>query len=287
MSQFFDRRFELLVDGEPFIAETSGQQFKVVFKILVDFGGFNSFADIAIYNLAQNTSKNVLKKGLLIELRAGYKETIDTIFKGNISNVLREREGASTITRLIAKGGSLVTAQNINKSFGKGVKLTALIAACVSAMGYQLDIDESQFSEVYNRGYLLNGDPKELLESLSKASGFQYTTENDRVVVIKNGKFRKGAPVVISQFNGMEGIPEITEVGVDVVTRINPKVKMGRQIDIQSELVTFNFSNLYFQDIPEAAGTGIFNIHKLEYDGDTKGDSWSVKITGFRPEGGL
>ena len=80
----------------------------------------------------------------------------------------------------------------------------------------------------------------------------------------------------------MEGIPEITEQGCDVSLRLSPKVKIGGRIDIQSELRTFNFSNLYFQDIPENAGKGIYRVFRLTHVGNTKGDDWTTKVTAFR-----
>ena len=46
-----------------------------------------------------------------------------------------------------------------------------------------------------------------------------------------------------------DSIPEITEIGVDVTVRLNPSLKMGHRIQLDSERVSFAFNNLYFQDI--------------------------------------
>ena len=284
MSEFFGRRFELLLDDKIFIKETGGQQFRIVFNILVDFGGFTSYADIAIYNLSNDSALRAIKKGRKIGFRAGYESTIDFIFSGHISNVLRERDGPNTITRIIAKGGTQPTSQIINKTFGRNTPVTDIIRSCVTALGYQIEINEDDFASVprYIKGYSPANDPRQCLDTLARAHKFSYTTEKDRIVVVGNDSFRGGKPLNISQFNGMEGIPEITEVGADVTIRLNPKVRIGGRIDIQSELVTFNFSNLYFQDIPKAAGAGIYRVFKLQHSGDSWGDTWSTDITGFR-----
>lgn len=307
MSAFFDRRIEVsLVDDlrqeEIFIPQAQAKfqgelspsslnsfklantQFKIVFTILIDFGGFISYADIAFYNLAIDTANDVIKKGLGIILKAGYVDNIDIIFEGTINNVLYERVGPDTITRVIARGGAKSEQQNVEKSFGKNTKLVAIIKECVTALGYEIDIDESQFDNVapYSRGYQLNGDPRVYLDKLALMHNFSYTFDKQRITILENESFLGGNPIVISQLNGMEGIPEITEVGADVVTRLNPQLKIGRRIDIQSELKSFNFSNLYFQDIPPAAGVGVYRMFKLRHEGDTWGDKWSSKITGFR-----
>lgn len=288
MSRFYGRLWGVELDGEPFIDPTSGHQFRVVFNILIDFGGSNSYADVAIYNLSESTALKAFKKGSELGFRAGYEDTIDYLFKGRIVNILRERVGPDTITRIIAFGGSQPRTQFVNASLGKNVKVTELIRTCATATGYTLVMKDDDFAQVgpYPLGYTLTGDPFVQLDTLAQRHNFKYTVENERLVVVAGGSFREGAPVVVNQFNGMEGIPQITENGVDVSMRLLPKIKIGQRVDIQSKLASFNFSNMYFQDIPENAGSGVFNVYRLSHVGDSHGDSWTTKVTGFRPPRG-
>ena len=285
MSSYTKRQFELSVDGSVLIAATNGRQFKCTFEILHDFGGSTSYADIAIYNLKAETANKANLKGKPISFKAGYEDSIDNIFTGTIKNVLYERQGPTTITRLICRGGKLVEDQTqINETLGRDTTVTQSIRACVTALGYPIVIDDSQFDDIepYAYGYQLSGDPSVYLEKLSKAHNFNYVLENGRMIVLREGYTRQGDTHIVSQFTGMEGIPEITEVGVDVTVRLNPKIRIGGKFRIESKLATFNFSNLYFVDIPESAGQGDHKIFKLAYSGDSKGDAWSTKITGYR-----
>lgn len=285
MSSYTKRQFELSVNNEVLIAATNGRQFKCTFEILHDFGGSNSYADIAIYNLKAETANKVNLKGKPISFKAGYEDSIDNIFSGTIKNVLYERQGPTTITRLICFGGKLVEDQTqINETPGKDSIVTELIRKCVKAMDYPVVIDDSQFDDIepYAYGYQLSGDPRVYLDKLSKAHKFNYVLENGRMIVLREGYARQGDTHIVSQFTGMEGIPEITENGVDVTIRLNPKIRIGGKFRIESKLATFNFSNLYFVDVPESAGQGDHKIFKLTYSGDSKGDSWSVKINGIR-----
>jgi hypothetical protein len=250
---------------------------------MLDFGGFISYADIGIYNLRNESVSKLLKRDAVITIRAGYQETIDTIFQGKINNTFKERSGPDTIARIIARGGSQPKG-SINKTLGKNAKLTDIIAACANSLGYPLVINSDDFASVppYPRGYVLNGDPRVYLDSLAQAHGFSYIVDNERLIVTGNESFRDGEPFIVSQFSGMEGIPEITEVGCDVSVRLSPKVRIGGRIDVKSELATFNFSNLYFQNIPENAGAGIYRVFKVEHVGDSWGDKWTTQITGYR-----
>lgn len=275
----------MLIDDVQFIAPTDGRQFKALFEVLHDFGGFTSFCDLSIFNLSADTANNAFKRGSKLTLRCGYRDTIDSIFIGTIRNVLRERRGPDTITRLICRGGKLVDQQpQISETLGKNVKVAEVIRACVKALGFPVVMDDSQFSDVqpYARGYVLNGDPRVYLDSLAKSTQFSYVIENDKVVVVRDNAFRDGPIHIVSQFTGMEGIPEITEVGADVTVRLSPKIRIGGRYQIESDLSTFNFSNLYFVDIPESAGKGVYRIFRLTHTGDTWGDAWSTKIVGFR-----
>lgn len=285
MSSYNNRQWSITLDGEPFIDATDGRQFKCVFEVLHDFGGYTSYADIALYNLSADTVNKAFGRGTVLSMRAGYADSIDAIFTGTIQNVLRERQGPTTITRLICRGSKLTNDQTqVNETLGKDAKVTDIIKACVTEMGYPIVIDDAQFADVdpYPYGYTLAGDPRVYLDNLAKTHRFDYVIENERMIVVRDGYARQGDIHVVSQFTGMEGIPEITENGVDVVTRLNPKIKIGGRYRIESDLATFNFSNLYFVDIPESAGVGEYKIFRVTHSGDTWGDAWSTKIVGIR-----
>ena len=285
MSSFNNRRWGIDIDGEPFIVPTGGRQFKCTFEVLHDFGGYTSYADIKVMNLTQATANKAFQRGKSIVLKAGYSDSIDIIFSGVIRNVIRGRSGPTTSIQLICRGGKLTDEQSIvNVPAANGQRVTDLIRSCGAALGYPITIDESQFEDVdpYINGYSLQGDPRVYLDKLAAAHEFSYIIENDKLVVVRNGSYRQGDVHIISQFTGMEGIPEITEVGADVTTRLNPKIRIGGRFRIESDLATFNFSNLYFRDIPESAGQGEYNIWRVGYTGDTWGDTWSTRITGIR-----
>lgn len=287
MFEFYGRQFELFVKDRitPFIAATSARQFKVTFSILQDFGGFNTYADIMVYNLSRSSEDKVFKKGEYVGFRAGYETTIDYIFKGEIVNIIREKQGGNKITRLICKGGALSQqSATINKSFESGVTVQELCRSCAEVMGVPLIINDSDFqdSSPYMSGYLLSGDPIVKLNQLAKSHDFQWLVGLDKLTIVGNKASRDGAVTIVSMSTGMVGVPEITEIGADVIVRINPSLKMGGRFQIKSDTVQVNYSNVYFQDVPETIGEGVYIIQKLQFDGDSYGDVWDTKISGVR-----
>ena len=287
MPDFYRRQFELFISDKdvPFIAATNDRQFKITFSILQDFGGFNTYADIAVYNLSRATEGQVFKKGEYVGFRAGYADTIDYIFKGEIVNIIREKQGGDKVTRLICKGGAVSQEKStINKSYEGGVTPQTLCRACADALGFPVIINDDDFPDVspYLSGYHLTGDPKVKLNQLAKSHNFQWLISSEKLVIVGKESFRKGAVTTVSASTGMVGVPEITEIGADAIVRLNPTLNIGGQFEIKSEFVQVNYSNVYFQDVPETLGQGVYIIQKLQFDGDSYGDVWDTKITGLR-----
>lgn len=287
MTEFYRRQFEVFVSdrNNPLIEATNDRQFKIVFSVLKDWGGFNSYATIDINNLFLGTESKAFKKYEYIALRAGYEGNIDYIFKGDIVNIIRVKRGPSRITRLICKGGALAQdASTINKSFEGGVTAITLIKELAGALGFPLVINDADFAEQspYLSGYLLSGDPKKLLNRMARSHDFKWMIENERLVVVGNESSRSNPVTIISASRGMVGVPEITEVGADVLVKMNPSLKIGARFRIESEFAQVNFSNVFFQDVPETLGQGEYRIQKLQIDGDSYGDRWDTRVTGIR-----
>lgn len=290
MSQYYDRRYEILVDGKPFISATDGPTFRCAFDVSINPSDTQSTADIRIYNLNDNSTGKVLKRQRTITLRAGYVETIDTIFTGTIINTFQEREGPSVITRLLCKAAQLPADRGtISASFGAGVTVMDLLSALAGAMPQVLLADERQFADIppYPRGYTLNGDIRTCLDALAYAHKFSYIFFNGALIVDRGGYERYGSERIVSRYTGMEGVPEITGgelgVGCDVSVRLDPKMRINGKFKIRAEFATFNTGNMFFTEIPELKSLGTYNILSITHNGDTHGDTWSTRLSGIKP----
>ena len=179
------RVFQIEVDDRVLIAENpSGKQFRVQFDITVDALGHVTYCDFVISNLKEETINAMFKRGAVFAVRAGYVDNIDYIFRGIIRNVFRERDGADTNTRIIARGGDLEKSI-INKSLGKNAQLSEILQSLADAMGYKLVINKSEFSDKYITGYAMTGDPFNYLTRLATSHDFHWTIEANKLVVFK------------------------------------------------------------------------------------------------------
>lgn len=284
MSRYFNRQWSLSVDDQEFIRATPDRQFRVIFNIVHEFGGAVNYADIAIYNLADSTAQKVFKKGAKISFSAGYEGVFGQIFAGRVINVLKEPSRADRITRLICRGGYQPRDKVVSSTLGKDSSLVDIIKQIGVATGYSVIMNEKDFAgePAYRRGYTLSGEPLSYLGRLSQTHGFSYIVDGDNIIISAKDKFIYGEPIVVNEFSGMQGVPEITETGCDVKVRLNHAFRLGGRIDIKSDFSTFNFGNLYYQDIPPSAGSGIYRMFKISHAGDNFGGEWTTTITGFR-----
>jgi len=286
MPKYANRVYEVGVNDSPIVSGSGSRMLKLDFVVTVDFGGFTSYGNFKITNITEKTAAN-FKRGEQIYIKCGYEESQDTIFKGSIRNVFRRREGTETITEIFATGGAIEEKRKfINIGLGQGSKVTDALSAIAAALEIPIIFDDAHFSDSqpFIGGYTMTGDPMTHLKQLAKSYGFSYAVENGRLIINKNGQSRAGTIHEISMFTGMEGIPEITEVGVTVSTRLNPKLKIGAQIEIKSNSQSINYSNVYFQDVPDTAGKGLYTIYKLVFSGNTHGSAWTSKIIGYRSQ---
>jgi hypothetical protein len=279
-SEFFNRKFEILVDGKPVITD---ERFRVIFQVTQDYGGFVSYCDLSIYGLSDDSIGKLNKENIQVSLKAGYENNIDFIFKGILIRFIQRRTGPDTISQLICRGGGQSN-KTVNITLGKNTKVTTIIKACADAIGLPLVIKESDFASVppYTKGATIYGDPTQYLNDLAKTHDFSYVVINDKIRVTKNTGYIDGSVREVSQFTGMIGFPEISENGCDVSIIMNPRVKIGGRINIKSELKTFNFSNVYYRKIPPKAGTGVYRVFKVIHNGDSWTNTWNTQITAFR-----
>lgn len=281
------RLWSMDIDGDPFILQSDGNQFRVTFDVTVTPADTLSFADIRLYNLAKTTA---ITQGTAIIFRAGFTNAVDTIFSGYVTNVFREREGASVVTRLLCKSGDAREDRGSSQgSYGPNVMLVDILKDLARSWPRQLDIDESQFEDVppFTSGYVSDGDIPTILNKLAYAFDFEWLQDRGRLVVTRKNKQRTGAMTEVSQFTGMVGIPEVTRgpdgIGVFVVNTLNPYFRINGRINVKSEFSTFNTGNMFISQMSgDAQASGEYNIFALRHRGDSWGNQWVSEIDGIR-----
>jgi hypothetical protein len=276
------RVFEIEVDDKIIIAENpSGVQARVQFDITVDALGNITLCDLNLSNMPEEIINSVFKRGAVLAIRAGYEDNIDYIFRGIIRNVFKGRETATTYTQILARGGDLEK-KAINLALGQNVKLSEILQSLADALGYKLLVTKSDFTDVYPTGYSMTADPYKMLKRLSLEWDFNWSIEQNNLVIFKVKTGRKAPTKIINMRSGLEGIPEVTDVGANFSVRLDPSIKIGNKIELDTKYKSFNFSGVYYPTpLQDVAGSGEYTIMKIVYSGDNYGQQWTTRCVGY------
>ncbi|HCU24077.1 MAG TPA: hypothetical protein DF383_03590, partial [Deltaproteobacteria bacterium] len=164
--------------------------------------------EVSIYNLAPETRVSLESKNSSIVLAAGYEDTVETIFTGNITKVVHQQEGPDIISKLEVKdGGNRYRNAKIEKGFPPGVKtqqvLDELIAQLGLPRGAVIGVPNSQ----YANGVSLSGLVKDRLDDICRKNGLQWSIQNGIVQVVPEGETTNDAVILLSPDTGLIGSP--------------------------------------------------------------------------------
>jgi hypothetical protein len=286
VARLYKRRFELRVgdSGEYLTVGDGDTNLRVWFSVEHKYNGYQSLAEISIYNLSRASEQKVFDQYRSITLQAGYRELFGPIFAGQIINVQRSREGVDRVTKMFCRaGGRAIATTTANRTFAANTSMLDAISYCAGLFGFPVDfVGQWNDLPLAIGGYMISGDARARLAELSIAYGFSWIIENGVMVLIRGQASRDGDVYVLRSDTGMIGSPEVTEVGIEVEAALNPVVKIGRRIRVDSASPQLTFSGVYWRNVKQTIGVGEYAVNAVMHQGDTHGDMWRSRFSCWR-----
>lgn len=271
--------------------KTDGDGLRITFQATHFAGGALSVAEITVYNVTRYATRQMLGDGAerryeFISLEAGYDDPFGAVFVGQITNVQRVLEdgGATRGVRFFCKSAAKARDQNvINMTLAPETDPVQIIEECALPFGLEIQL-YGDFADLpkRSRGTVLQGSPTACLNELAEAYQFDWMIEGESIKFIKRGFAMPDDVYVISADSGMIGSPVVTDTEVGVRYRLNPKLKLGSIIRLESMAPRFEFSGAFFYDIPRTIGEGYYKVNSLVFAGDSHGDQWESQISCLR-----
>jgi hypothetical protein len=116
--------------------------------------------------------------------------------------------------------------------------------------------------------------------------GFQWSIQNGELVTVPNATpLTDVDAVLVNEGTGMIGIPTITELGVNVVTYLNPEFVPNRAFKIESKSADVNIGGAQLRTIGNVSANGLFKAYTVTSEGDTHGTPWFSVVDGRRVNG--
>jgi hypothetical protein len=249
--------------------------------------------DLKIWNLADDTRKRLEQSAhrvgnsrasapgaitsiIAVKIEAGYENAMSTAFLGELRSAQTVRDGVDFVTEMQTGDGDEATTK-ARISFS--TKDTAIMDAYAVAQKLIQSMGSGEgnlknfggilrASDLYGGGVCLKGNPADVLHTLCRSIGVEFTLQNGQCQFTSLGQPIPGAAYDLTSDSGLIGEPSVDTKGVlNCETLLLPGIKPGAQISI----------NALFVD--PANG---YRVSSMVTTGDTAGESWGHKIEATR-----
>lgn len=261
---------------------------RIVFKIKKSDAQTPNTAEIRVYNLAEETAKQIKKEFNRVILQAGYESNYGVIFDGNIKQVRIGREnGVDTYIDIAAGDGD--DAYNyavVNTTLAAGAKQSDQIDAAAGSMssrgvskGYVAGTGEASLP----RGKVMYGMARDYLRQSAEASDTTWSVQDGKLQFVPRTEVLPNQAVVLNSKTGLVGQPEQTNDGIKAKCLLNPMLKIGVRVKIDEKDVAEaklpDTSKDSEANKPAAISSdGIYRLLVVEYSGDTRGTDWYADL---------
>ena len=261
---------------------------KIAFDILKTDTETPNAAVISVWNLADDVAQQIKNEFDTVILNVGYVDAVGMIYKGNIIQVRRLREGGTEkITEITGgDGDQAYQYAMVNKTIAAGASQKDILDAATSAMsehgvesGYIPDLG----SNTLPRGKVIYRASRDVIRDVCDTSGTSWSIQDGKVNLIKLDKTLPGKAVLLSPSTGLVGSPEQTTKGVKATCLLNSEIRVGGKIKIEAEIEEFKRPAVKKStDKPPAslAADGVYRVIECRYNGDTYQNEWYCEILG-------
>ncbi len=274
--QLFNRDFALQLGTKRIAMRPIGDKniskpmLKVIFNIEKSTDRDPNKATITVHNLAERTRKELQKEQPVI-VQAGYTNTIQQIFSGDITYISHAREGVDWVTTLQCNDGARqYVSARLSVSFGPGTQFRSLLQTLAEALGVGLGNAQGQFTAgdfrgglvEFTKGVVVSGKVSDILDKYVTTAGFKWSLQDGQLQILKPGQTTTEELVVLTKDSGLIGSPEVGEEGiVSAKSLLQGTIRPGRRIRIESLEVD-----------------GTFKIERVSHVGDSWGTDWYTEL---------
>ena len=219
----------------------------VEFKVPFDDDMEPNEAEIVVYNLSDNTIKQ-LKKNDKLTIEAGYRGDTGVLFSGYISKV-------KTVTEVVDKVTTIYAVDDIETpgvesiAFAKGTKASYILRSLVQRTGIPIAVFSVRRDHTYKDSVTVDGDLMENIKKYAEVCGISVYVNKGKIYAryIKEGD---NLNFVVSTETGMIGSPSAyseevkaedftdTVNGYEVEMLLQHRISTGAIVQLKSKSAT-------------------------------------------------
>lgn len=235
--------------------------------------------DVTVYNLKSATRNKILKDSKL-EVFAGYDGNEKLIFIGDVKNVKNSDDGIDWASNILCGDGQgpYLEAKFV-KSYREGVNIADVVKDLADSFGLAVrDLGESIKGQI-NGGLSVSGASKDILNQITKDYGLEWSIQDDEVRITQQEQPIDNEAIVISSETGLLNHPQVTEKGVDFEAQLNPDIRPGKLVRIESGSTIVNVANSEVDKVSTQDANGLFLVERVRFVGNNYGGDFKAIVT--------
>jgi hypothetical protein len=293
MAKQYGRKISIVI-GTPGGAALDFSDFKVTFRIRRgDFQSPNS-CDVRLWNLADNTAQRIKTEFTEIAISAGYENSFGKVFQGTLKQVRlgRLNQLDSYVDVTAAEGDEAYLFSHMALSLRAGAKPMDSVEAFLGAMrpfgitkGYVPDMSTNGTV----RGRVLYGATRDEVRDFAFANKMSWNINDSRLSIIPLQSYIPSGNVpVISPSTGLIGVPEQTQNGLAVRVLLNPNIKIGQLVKLETTAInqlrygldseSFGNNVALALSATRIRADGLYYCMIASHSGDTRGQEWYTDL---------
>jgi hypothetical protein len=245
-------------------------------------------ADIYLYNLSQNTARELEREYSRIALWAGYEQLFAPIFEGTVKQ-FRYGRSSPTETYLnlrCADGDVAYTQATMNVTLSAGATAEDKVAAILQALE-PFQITRGNITGLppdrSPRALTLTGNVRDILRELCLTWGVSWSFQRMQLTIAPlAGRASEEQAVVLNAATGMIGRPEQTQEGIKARCLINPRLGVNSTVQIDNASIQRGAYDLSYLGETQnemlrnvrVTEDGLYRVLAVDHYGDTRGNDW-------------
>ena len=264
----------------------------VVFSVSKSLSREATTGTITIYNLNVETENDLMTNCVRVTIEAGYEGLFGLIYDGDVIQGIRGVENGVDyyLTLITMDCERFLNSGFVSYTLTRGAtKREAVKTICnVATNPVEINSISSSFdTSKYIRGKVVFGKARDYLDQLAATNNADFYTDSGKVNLVSINDLPEDEIIYLDSTSGLIGSPQQNSEGITFQCLLNPRIKLYSLVNIPNEqIIEQQYSNgnavVYMLDSEET-----YRIIKVEFEGDTRGQSWYTNCTATSQSGAI
>ena len=269
--RLWDRRVTVTVGPEGGEGVAVDERFQIEFSVSKSVGADQNRIDCTIYGLSEQTRTRMMEPDQVIQIEAGYVDGTEVLAIGDITRAVVEY--APPEIRMVIEAGDGARAlrdRKVNLSFAAGASVQRVLDAIAQELALGRRATGAQVEGEYQEGVSFSGTAKDALDKVTARAGVTWSIQDGELQILDREKPSQGRGALLKPETGLLDSPQRIDdevfgleraagTGYEVRSLLNPKVRPGEAVVIQSRDVD-----------------GQFRVDTVTHSGSTRGNDWET-----------